>query len=242
MINFIKVIPPPKPIKSKADLKNLIHETGVYFRSPQLLCMVWIPYMVIRHEDGRRKGIICIDAFFINKLTNPVNIVFLVRNTLLKLKSSLIKPSYGIVLPFEYEPPEDIVRKLASIRAYLEICHDKLRENLKALKLKGLTSLHAHMGFARRMREVMVAKMILDFMKLHYKSNYNAELYEYIYYPEALLLSKKCGNRPFLISLGGRVEIDRVYSWLVEKDPLFRSWVLRLLERYSSDSQTCSIK
>ena len=197
-------------------------------------CFVWIPYMVISYTTNKPRKL-CMDAFFFNKLANRLNIVFLIRNNILKYGVKEMEVNEECILPLEYLDPKDVLKVMISVHEEAKIYHDILKEHLKGYRNELYPEL------IRKVRNLNFIKSVLEIIGVQ-RNVKEVKLEHYIYYPEVFIeLDKEVRRIPIAISLGGEFKVDSIYTWLMGKDPLFEQWVLKIIDHYYRDDKLQSV-
>jgi len=132
-------------------------------------------------------------------------------------------------LPLEYLRPEEVLEIIKEAYMEAERYYVELRK-----RMKFGTSFYPEL--VRRLRNLLFIKDLLGIIG-RIEHVRNIALKDYVYYPEVLVEVGRKDMKPLVISMGGEVKIDSVYSWLIEKDPLFEKWVMTLINHYHRDDR-----
>ena len=210
--------------------KGLLRRLGLKGDRIGRACLVWIPFMLISYEDKNMKQRqLCIDSFFINKLASRLNVVFLIRNSMLRYGVCELRVSEWEILPLEYLRPEEVLEIIKEAYMEAERYYVELRKRMKF-------GTNFYPELVRRLRNLLFIKDLLGIIG-RIEHVRNIALKDYVYYPEVLVEVGRKDMKPLMISMGGEVKIDSVYSWLIEKDPLFEKWVMTLINHYHRDDR-----
>ena len=202
----------------------------------------FIPYRLLRYSIGTIWKKILIDTASLHKISNPYNIVFLVRNDYLKKKIVKVDTSPGRLLEEAKISNKEIIDIFIDLRRriYRELESLQPYSDEYIMRLAKYNIAHMYLGSIQNRDEMskledkamnrnrlLLLKMIVD-DELELKNNINIILPEYnsIYMPVAFL---RLDDKMLILDVSKKLFINKNLMALYSNDWMYRYWMMKLI-------------